>query len=136
MPWSERSPGEGIGYALQYSWTSLVAQMVKNPPAMWQTWVQSLGWEDPLEESMTTHSGMLAGRISWTEEPGGPYSPWAQKELDTTEQPSTQHSCYTRSLSKKCTVVTLNPPNLMKIASWMAELFLFFLFWKVKAFLL
>ena len=47
-----RSPGEGIGYPLQYSWTSLVAQTVKNLPAMRETWVQSLGWEDPLEKGM------------------------------------------------------------------------------------
>ena len=47
IPWSERPTGEGIGYPLQYSWTSLVAQMVKNLPAMQETWVQSLGWEDP-----------------------------------------------------------------------------------------
>ena len=45
-----RSPGEGIGYPLQYSWASLVVQLVKNPPAMRETWVQSLGWEDPLEK--------------------------------------------------------------------------------------
>ena len=57
---SGRSPGEGIGYPLQYSWASLVAQMVKNLPAMWETWVQSLGWEDPLEESMAIHSSILA----------------------------------------------------------------------------
>ena len=57
------SPGEGIGYPLQYSWASLVAQMVKNPPAMWETWVQSLGWEDPLKEGMVTHSSILALRI-------------------------------------------------------------------------
>ena len=50
-PGSERSTGEGIGYPLlQYSWSSLVAQLVKNPPAMMETWVQSLGWEDPLEK--------------------------------------------------------------------------------------
>ena len=49
IPGSGRSPGEGIGYPLQYSWASLVAQLVKNPPAMWDTWVQSLGWEDPLD---------------------------------------------------------------------------------------
>ena len=49
-PGSGRSAGEGIGYPLQYSWTSLVAQLVKNPPAVWETWVQSLGWEDPLEK--------------------------------------------------------------------------------------
>ena len=50
---------------------SLVAQMVKNLPAMQKTWVQTLGWEDPLEEGMATHSSVLAWRIPWTEEPGG-----------------------------------------------------------------
>ena len=59
--------------------------MVKNPPAMWETWVQFLGWEDSLEEDMATHSNILAWRIPWTEEPGG-YSPWGCKELDTTER--------------------------------------------------
>ena len=63
IPRSGRSPGEGIGYPLQYSWASLVAQMVKNLPAMQETWVQSLGWEDPLEEGMVTHSSILAWRI-------------------------------------------------------------------------
>ena len=63
MPVLGRSPGEGISYPLQYSWTSLVAQMVKNPPAMQETWVRSLGWEDPLEEGMATHSIILAWRI-------------------------------------------------------------------------
>ena len=62
-PGSVRSPGEGIGYSLQYSWASLVAQMVKNPPAMRETWIQSLGWEGSLEEGMATHSGILAWRI-------------------------------------------------------------------------
>ena len=52
-------------------WASLVAQMVKNLPAMWETWVQSLGQEDPLEEGMATNSRVLAWRIRWTEEPGG-----------------------------------------------------------------
>ena len=60
IPGSERSLEEGIGYALRYSWASVVAQMVKNPPAMLETWVQSLGWEDPLEEEMVTHSSILA----------------------------------------------------------------------------
>ena len=71
IPRSGRSPGEELGYPLQYSWASPVAQMVKNPPAMRETWVQSLGWEDPLEEGMTTHSSILAWRIQWSEEPGG-----------------------------------------------------------------
>ena len=62
-----RSPGEGIGYPLQYSWTSLVAQTVKNLPAMRETWVQSLGWEDPLEKGTATQPSILAWRIPWTE---------------------------------------------------------------------
>ena len=53
-----RSAREGIGYPLQYSWASLVAQMVKNPPAMQKTWVRSLVWEDPLEKGTATHSGL------------------------------------------------------------------------------
>ena len=52
-------------------WASLVAQMVKNPPAMPETWVQSLGWEDPLEKETGTHSSILDWRIPWTEEPRG-----------------------------------------------------------------
>ena len=61
-----RSAGEGIGYPLQYSWASLVAQLVKNPPAIPETWVQSLGWEDPLEKGKATHSSILPWRILWT----------------------------------------------------------------------
>ena len=60
IPGSERYPGEGIGYPLQYSWASLVAQLVKNLPAMWETWLRSLGWEDPLEKGKATHSSILA----------------------------------------------------------------------------
>ena len=63
-PGSGSSPGKGTGYPLQYSWASLLAQLVKNPPAMQGTWVQSLGWEDPLEEGMVTHSSILAWRIN------------------------------------------------------------------------
>ena len=63
---SGRSAGEGIGYPLQYSWASLVAQPVKNLTAMWETWVRSLGWEDPLEKGKSTHSSILAWRIPWT----------------------------------------------------------------------
>jgi len=70
IPESGRSLGEGTGYPLQCSWVSLVAQMVKNLPAMRETWVQSLGWEDPLEEGTATHSCILAWRIPWTKEPG------------------------------------------------------------------
>ena len=64
---------------LLYSWTSLVVQIVKNPPAMREIWVQSLGWEDPLEEGMATHSSILAWRIPWTEEPGGLQSLGSQR---------------------------------------------------------
>ena len=71
IPGSRRSPGEGIGYLRQYSWFSLVAQMVKNPPAMRETWIPSLGWKDSLEEGMATHSRILAWKIPWTEAPGG-----------------------------------------------------------------
>ena len=60
-----RFPGEGIGYSLQYSWASQVTQMVKNLPAMQETWVQSLGWEDSLERGTATHSSILAWRIPW-----------------------------------------------------------------------
>ena len=57
---SGRSAGKGASYPLQYSWASLVAQLVKNPPAMWETWVQSLGWEDPLQKGKATHSSIMA----------------------------------------------------------------------------
>ena len=60
IPGSGRSSGEGIGYPFQYSWASLVAQMIKNLPAMQETWVRSLGWEDSLEKGMETHSSILA----------------------------------------------------------------------------
>ena len=60
IPGSGRSTGEGIGYPLQYSWASLVSQLVKNLPAMQETWVQSLNWEDPLEKGKATHSSVLA----------------------------------------------------------------------------
>ena len=70
IPVSARFPGEGIGYLLQYSWVSLLTQMVKNPPATQKTWVQSLYWENPLEKGKVTHSNILACRIPWTEEPG------------------------------------------------------------------
>ena len=66
IPGSGKSAGEGIGYPLQHSWASLVAQLVKNPPAMWETWVRSLGWEEPLEKGKAIHSSILAWRIPWT----------------------------------------------------------------------
>ena len=65
-------------------WASLVAQMVRNLPAMQETWVQSLGWEDPLEKGMATHSNVLVWRTPWTEKPGKLQFVGC-KELDTTE---------------------------------------------------
>ena len=74
--------GEGISYRLQYSWPSLVSQLVKNPPAMWETWVQSLGWDDPLENEqlpiLVFRPGEFHGQRSLTG-----YSSWGHKELDT-----------------------------------------------------
>ena len=76
-----RSSGEGIGYPLQYSWASLVAQLVKNLPAMWKTWVRSLGWEDPLEKGKTNPPVFWPGELH-----GLVYSLWGRKESDTIEQ--------------------------------------------------
>ena len=66
VPGLERSAGEGLGYLLQSSWASLVAQLVKNLLAMQEPWVRSLGWEDSLEKGTATHSSILAWRIPWT----------------------------------------------------------------------
>ena len=71
IPQYGRSPGGEHSNSLQYSWVSLVSQTVKNLPAMPQTCVLSLGWEDPLEEGIATHSGILAWRIPWTKKPVG-----------------------------------------------------------------
>ena len=94
IPGSGRSPAEGIVYPLQYSWSSLVAQMGKNPPAMKETWVQSLGWEDPLEEGMVTHSSILAWGIPMDRLSLAGYSPHGRKESDMTEQLSTAHTAF------------------------------------------
>ena len=74
-------PTKGIGNPLQYSWTFLIAQLVKNLPAMRETWVQPLGWEDPPEKGMAT----LPTLVFWPGEFHGLYSPWGCKELDMTE---------------------------------------------------
>ena len=66
VPGSGRSSGEGIGYPLPYPWASLVTQTVKNLATMQETWVQSLSWEDPLEQGKATHSSILAWRTPWT----------------------------------------------------------------------
>ena len=66
IPGSGRFTGEGINHPFQSLWASLVAQLVKNPPTMWETWVWFLGWEDPLEKGKATQSSILAWRILWT----------------------------------------------------------------------
>ena len=66
IPGLRRSAGEGIGYLIQYSWASLVAQLVKNLPAIQETWVRSLGWEDPLEKGMATHTSIRTWSFPWT----------------------------------------------------------------------
>ena len=70
IPGMGRFPGQGIGYPFQYSWASLVAQTVKNPPAMWEIWVQSLDSEDPRRRAWQPTPVFLTGESSWTEEPG------------------------------------------------------------------
>ena len=79
IPGSGRSTGEGIVYPLQYAWVSLVAQVVKNAPAMQEIWVQSLAWEDPLKKRT------LPTPVFWPGEFHGLYSPWGHKESGTTE---------------------------------------------------
>ena len=79
FPGSGRSTAEGIGYPLQNSWASLVAQPVKNLSAMRETWVRSLGWEDPLEK------GKSPTPVFWPGEFHGLYSLWGHKESNTTE---------------------------------------------------
>ena len=93
IPGSGRSPGEGIGYPLQYSWASLVVQMVKNLPAVQETWFWCLDWEDPLNEGMATHSRILAWRLlmdrgAWRAIVRG------IAEWDMTEQLSTHSTMY------------------------------------------
>ena len=77
---SGRSLGEGTGYPLQDCWASLVAQLVKNPPAVWETWVGSLGGKDPLEKEELPTPGFWPGEFH------GLYSPWGRKEWDRTER--------------------------------------------------
>ena len=100
VPGLGRSPGGGKGYPLQYSWTPLVAQLVKNLPAMRETWIRSLGWEDPLEKGKATHSSILAQKFHEL------YSPWGHKESDTTEQLSLHYPtvllCNNSHLLYKC----------------------------------
>ena len=96
--WVRKIPGEGIGYPLQYSWASLVAQTVKNLPSMqpgFDLWIGMIPWRRTWQPTPV----FSLGESPWTEEPGG-YSPWGSKELDTTEQLGTaQHmGVYTHTL--------------------------------------
>ena len=81
-----------------FSLASLVAQLIKNPPVMLETWVRSLGWEDTLEKEMATHSSILAERIPWTEEPGGLLSTGLhrvghdRKDLAAAAAPEVEHN--------------------------------------------
>ena len=95
---------------LQYSWASLVAQLVKNPPAIRETWVRSLDWEDPLEKGKATHSCILAWRIPWL------YSPWGGKESDMTEQLSLSLFVHRDTSENNLdTVFDFTPEKLLKI---------------------
>ena len=85
IPGSGRSAGEGIGYPLQYFWASLVAQLVKNSPAKQETWIQSLGWEDPLEKEWQSTPVLLPGESHGQRSLAG-YGPWDLRESDMTEQ--------------------------------------------------
>ena len=97
IPQSGRSAGERTGYPLQYSWASLVAQLVKNLPAMWETWVRYLGWEDPLEKGKGTHSSILAKRIPWPIVHGVTKSRMTERfslPPDILHPSNTVHSCH------------------------------------------
>ena len=104
--------GEGIGYPLWYSWVSLVDQMVKNPPAMWETWVQSPGWEEPLKEGMTTTPVFLPGQFPQWSLAG--YSLWGCKESDITEWLSTAKS--------SCTFFSNSIRSFLNVSFWQTQL--------------
>ena len=101
IPGSGRYSGGGIGYPRQYSWASLVAQLVKNPPAMWETWVQSLGWKIPWRRDR------LPTLVFWPGEFHGLHSSWHHKESDTTEQLSLS-PCQNNNEDSQASSVTSN----------------------------
>ena len=116
IPGSGRAAGERINYPLQYSWASLVAHMVKNLLAMWETWVQSLGWEDPLEDGTPNHSSILAWRIPlnreawWATVCSVPNSGTWLKWLST--QASVQFSSVAQSCPTLCDPMNRSTPGL------------------------
>ena len=103
IPGLGKSAGEGIGYPSQYSWASLVAQMVKNPPTVRETWLRSLGWKAPLEKGVATHSSILGQRSLVG------CSPWGCKESDMTERLSVKFSVmkskYQGKMTVECTIM-------------------------------
>ena len=103
------------GKALSFAGTllaSLVAQKIKNPPAMQKTWVQSLGWEDPLEEDTATHPSILAWRIPWTEEPGGLQST-GRTESGLTEATLQQQAGREAGIASLLQVTVTETPSLL-----------------------
>ena len=88
IPGWGRVPEEEIGYPFQYSWASLMDQMVKNLPAMWETWLQSLDWDDPLENRITTDSSSCLENSHGQRSLVG-YSSWGRKEWKVTQQLNT-----------------------------------------------
>ena len=93
--------------ALYNQWAPLMAEIVKDPSAMQETWAPTLCWEDPLEKEMATYSSILVWRIPWTEEPNRlqSYSPWDCRESDTTKQLSL-HFTYKQYIFKHCSPYT------------------------------
>ena len=107
-----------VSTCFSFSWDFLVAQRLKRLPAMWETWVRSLGWEDPLEKEVATHSSILAWRIPWMGSLAG-HSPWGHKMLDMTERPA--HSWEGKAASDPLSLSSLpklhfiqTSPNLRK----------------------
>ena len=91
-------------------WASLVAQTLKNPPAMWETWLQSLGWEDPLEEGMATHSSVFAWRIPWTDSLEG-YGHWvAKRQTRRATKHSTAHYIFVTQPLTLIIYITVTKP--------------------------
>jgi len=130
-----RSPREGIGYPLQYSWASLVAQLVKSLPAMWETWVRSRGWEDPLEKGKATHSSIQT-RL------GLPYFSYLKKQVVVLSLPlrSTGYFCFHIPLHNffPCSFTSLE--SLLVVFSfefpkWLAHTIIIALFNKLQSFL-
>ena len=109
IPGLGRSPGEGIGYPLHYSWTPLVAQPVKNLPAILETWVRSLGWETPWRRTWQPTPVFLPGESPWTEQSGGLQSMGPQRvRHDWVIEHSTSNCTSTTCLKKKKTILSLS----------------------------